>query len=96
MKYFDFDMEPGKQKNKVLSINDGKPLISIITAYYNSAQYIRQTANSVFNQTFPYWEWIIVDDGSTDDIDEIINHADEKMYSEKRSIKRDLKVIRAQ
>lgn len=27
-------------------------------------------------------------------IDTIINHADEKMYSEKRNIKRDLKVIR--
>ena len=33
---------------------------------------------------------------SNEYIDEIINHADEKMYSEKRSIKRDLKVIRAQ
>lgn len=66
-KYFDFSKEPGKTKNSILSTNDGKPLMSIITAYYNSKQYIRQTANSIFNQTFPYWEWIIVDDGSTEE-----------------------------
>lgn len=66
-KNFNFELEPGQFKKDQLSINDGKPLISIITAYYNSKEFIRQTANSVFNQTFPYWEWIIVDDGSTEE-----------------------------
>lgn len=65
--YFDFNQEPGKQKNDRKLVNDGKPLISIITPYYNAKKYIQQTANSIFNQTFPYWEWIIVNDGSTDD-----------------------------
>ncbi|WP_339278985.1 glycosyltransferase [Paenibacillus sp. FSL W8-1187] len=41
------------------------PLISIITPFYNSGNYLRDTANSVFSQTFPFFEWIIVDDGST-------------------------------
>lgn len=67
MENFDFKLEPGRFREKNLSINDGKPLISIITAYYNSKEYIMQTANSVFNQTFPYWEWIIVNDGSTEE-----------------------------
>jgi len=65
--YFNYEQRPGLTKEKCLSINDGKPLISILTAYYNSKEYIRETANSLFNQTFPYWEWIIVDDGSTEE-----------------------------
>lgn len=66
-KYFDYTMVPGKKLNSLQSINDGKPLISIITGYYNSKDYIMQTAYSVLNQTFPYWEWIIINDGSTED-----------------------------
>lgn len=66
-KYFDYTMVPGKELEKVQSINDGEPLISIITGYYNAKKYIKQTAYSIINQTFPYWEWIIVNDGSTEE-----------------------------
>lgn len=66
-KYFDYSMMPGTKLNKNLSINSGKPIISIITGYYNCKKYIRETANSIINQTFPYWEWIIVNDGSTEE-----------------------------
>jgi len=43
-----------------------RPLISILTPVYNNSSYIEQTIHSVFNQTYQNWEWIIVDDGSTD------------------------------
>lgn len=66
-KYFDYTVEPGKFLKENLSIPDGKPLISVITAYYNCKEYIMQTANSVLNQTFPHWEWVIVNDGSTEE-----------------------------
>ena len=66
-KYFDYSMMPGTKLNKNLSINSGEPIISIITGYYNCKKYIRETANSIINQTFPYWEWIIVNDGSTEE-----------------------------
>lgn len=66
-KYFDYTNEPGKILKKELSQNDGKPLISIITPYYNTKKYIKQTAYSILNQTFPYWEWIIINDGSTEE-----------------------------
>ena len=67
IKYFDFSLEPGKNVNENNPLNDdSKPLISILTAYYNAKEYIEQTAQSIFNQTFPYWEWIIIDDGSTE------------------------------
>lgn len=47
-------------------------LISIITPVYNSSKYIEQTINSVLNQTYQNWEWIIVDDLSTDKSIEIV------------------------
>ena len=49
------------------------PIISIITPSYNRANIIDETAESIFNQTYPHWEWIIVDDGSTDNTWEILN-----------------------
>ena len=49
-----------------------KPLVSIITPCYNSEKYIAETIQSVLNQTYPYWEMLITDDGSTDHSIEII------------------------
>ena len=63
---FDFAKEPGRQRLGRELNTDGKPLISVITPYYNAGTYFEQTFNCVMNQTFPWFEWIIVDDGSTD------------------------------
>ncbi len=64
---FDYTLEPGKQLIDRNLKKDGKPLISIITPYYNGGKYICQTFRCIENQTFPWFEWIIVDDGSTDE-----------------------------
>lgn len=40
--------------------------ISIITPSFNRADIVGETAASIFNQTYTDWEWMIVDDGSTD------------------------------
>jgi len=42
------------------------PVVSIITPSYNRADIVRETADSILAQTYPHWEWVIVDDGSTD------------------------------
>jgi len=49
-----------------------EPLVSIITSAYNREEFIGETIKSVLSQTYRNWEWIIVDDGSTDDTKKII------------------------
>ena len=41
-------------------------LISIIIPTYNRAHLISETLDSILVQTYPNWECIVVDDGSTD------------------------------
>jgi glycosyltransferase involved in cell wall biosynthesis len=41
--------------------------ISIITPYFNTGEIFEETLRSVLDQTYQNWEWIIVDDGSTDE-----------------------------
>jgi glycosyltransferase involved in cell wall biosynthesis len=42
------------------------PLITIITPAFNSEQYLPAAIDSVLSQSHQNWEWIIVDNGSTD------------------------------
>ncbi len=62
---FDYSKEPGKKLLERKLNTEGRPLVSIITPYYNAGTYFEQTYNCVLNQTFPWFEWIIVNDGST-------------------------------
>jgi teichuronic acid biosynthesis glycosyltransferase TuaG len=48
------------------------PLVSIIMPVYNSEDYIREAINSVLNQSWPYWELLVVNDGSADNSEKII------------------------
>ncbi|MBU6157925.1 MAG: glycosyltransferase family 2 protein [Bacteroidetes bacterium] len=48
------------------------PFFSIITPSYNRAHIIGQAINSVLTQSFTDFEFIIVDDGSTDDTEKVV------------------------
>lgn len=50
-----------------------KKRISVVMATYNGEQYIREQLDSILNQTYPCYEMIIQDDGSTDATLEIIH-----------------------
>ena len=53
---------------------DGDILISVVVPNYNGAKYIKDTVNSVLNQSYNFWEMIIVDDGSTDESEHVVQH----------------------
>ena len=42
------------------------PVVSIVTAMYNHKPFLRRRVDSILNQAFQDWEWIIVDDCSPD------------------------------
>lgn len=50
-----------------------QPLVSIIIPCYNTAAYVRETLESVYNQTYQNFEIIAIDDGSTDNTLKILH-----------------------
>ena len=49
-----------------------KPKISVLMPVYNGEQFLDKSINSILNQTFNNFEYIIINDGSTDDSLKII------------------------
>lgn len=52
-----------------------QPLISIVTPVYNAEKFLLDTIKTVQDQTYQNWEWLLVDDMSSDSSIEIIKKA---------------------
>lgn len=63
-----------------------KPLLSVILPVYNAEQYIQESVECILNQTFENFEFLIINDGSTDQSKEIILSFNDKriLYVENR------------
>jgi glycosyltransferase involved in cell wall biosynthesis len=53
--------------------NQSTALVSIIMPAYNGEAFITQAIDSVLMQTYPHWELIVVNDGSTDATAQIVS-----------------------
>src|SRR5712691_8143496 len=49
------------------------PLVSVLTPTYNQAAHIGHCVRSVMEQSYPKWEQIVIDDGSTDSTPTIVS-----------------------
>ncbi len=79
-----------------------KPFFSIIIPTFNRAHLIQIPIKSILNQTFEDWELIIIDDGSTDNTQEIVTGFNDSRIryfwqeNQKESAARNHGIVRAQ
>jgi len=59
------------------------PLVSIVTPAYNQAEYLAETIQSVLSQTYQNIEYIVLDDGSTDNTQEVLSRFDGRIRHER-------------
>ena len=53
-------------------MNVGQPSVSVLLPVYNGAAYLEQAVQSILDQTYGYFELIVINDGSTDESSSII------------------------
>ena len=63
------------------------PIVDIIVPAYNAARFLPSALDSVGAQTFSDWRILLVNDGSTDNTDEIVAHYQEQFGEKLKYIK---------
>lgn len=65
------------------------PLVSVVMPAYNAGLFLVEAVNSVLNQTYANFEFIIVNDASTDDTARILSSFKDKrikVYTNKKRL----------
>jgi cellulose synthase/poly-beta-1,6-N-acetylglucosamine synthase-like glycosyltransferase len=62
------------KKSENASENNKSPKVSVLMPAYNAAPYIGEAIQSILDQSFTDFEFIIIDDCSTDNTWELIQH----------------------
>lgn len=58
------------------------PALTVVTPAYNQAAFLRDTIESVLSQDYPNIEYVVLDDGSTDETPKILAEYDDRFYWE--------------
>ena len=53
-----------------------RPLVTLVTPTFNQAEYLAETMESVLAQTYPAIEYLVIDDGSTDNTRDVLARYD--------------------
>lgn len=89
----------------LLTLNGNVSKVTVLMSVYNGEKYLRQAIESILNQTFKDFEFLIIDDGSTDGTAEIIRSytdplirfvQNEKNIGLTRSLNRGLKLAKGE
>ncbi len=59
-------------------MNNSSPLVSVVMSVYNGEKYLRDAIDSILNQTYENFEFIIINDGSTDATSKILSEYRQK------------------
>ena len=68
-----FTQAPLHNLPQLTAQDDSKPLVTVYTVTYNTERYIRYAIESVLAQDYPNIEYLIIDDGSTDNTRAIVS-----------------------
>lgn len=74
------NINTGAQTKKGFIVPLSQPRVSVCMSMYNASKFLRECIDSVLYQTFKDFEFIIVDDGSTDDsVDVVLSYHDDRI-----------------
>ncbi|HEX2981549.1 MAG TPA: glycosyltransferase [Anaerolineaceae bacterium] len=65
--YQNHPVHPSRKRMDYARANSGdQPVLTIVTPFFNTGSVFHQTAQSILNQSLQQFEWLIVNDGTTD------------------------------
>lgn len=68
-------------KVELVTLYKNEPVISVVMSVYNGERYLKKSIESILTQSFTNFEFVIINDASTDKTDEII-----KLYNDPRIV----------